>query len=282
MIKKGKRLVSISILLIICVAFFMAFNQNRVEASKSIQEKVDIGEYNIYVNCFGKGRPTVIFESGLGLTNDCWESVQSEIAKVARTFSYDRAGLGKSDKFKTQMTSAEQVKVLHELLKKTNVKGPYIIVAHSIGGYNARLFADMYPDEVKGIVFVDSSHENQTEFLIKKLTENQIWIYKRMFKNGEMSYDQLMQSGQLVKEARAKDALRNMPIIVLTAERDNRADANEFFKLINSHWMEWQKEITALSDKSVHKVIADTGHIIQQDQPQAVIDAINEMFDMIN
>jgi len=121
-----------------------------------------------------KGMPTVIFESGLGDDNGVWKLVQKEISKTTITFSYDRAQLRNSATGDLSRTSLEQVHELHTLLNKAKVKAPYIIVAHSIAGYNARLFAGTYPKELAGIIFIDCSHENQFEDRVNRSSAEEI------------------------------------------------------------------------------------------------------------
>jgi Predicted hydrolases or acyltransferases (alpha/beta hydrolase superfamily) len=91
---------------------------------KNINDRIDIGGYSLHVNCYGEGGQTVIFESGLGHGSEDWTLVQPEISKIARTFSYDRAGIGNSDKTKARRTSFVQVRALHTLLDKAKVKFP--------------------------------------------------------------------------------------------------------------------------------------------------------------
>jgi pimeloyl-ACP methyl ester carboxylesterase len=180
--------------------------------AKAINGKINIGGYSLFVNYYGEGEHTVIFESGLGHGSDDWSSIQTVISKMARTFSYDRVGIGNSDTIKSQRTCLVQVHALHTLLDKVRAKPPYIIVAHSIGGLNARVFAATYPKEVTGIVFVDCSHENQ----FVKLKGNQLKEMKKLFHSIEHSYD-VISAGNEVKKLRGKDSIRNIPIIVLRA-----------------------------------------------------------------
>jgi pimeloyl-ACP methyl ester carboxylesterase len=220
--------------------------------------KIDVGGYSLYVNCYGKGEQTVIFEAGIGNGSENWIEVQPEISKIARTFSYDRSGIGNSDATKSRRTSLAQVRALHTLLNRVKAKAPYIIVAHSIGGFNARLFAATYPKEVSGIVFVDSSHENQ--FL--KLRGKQLKDLKEMLDGIEHSYDAIPSASE-VKKMRDKDSLRNIPIIVLSAIQPS-FDQNDLLKL---------------SKYNKHICVKDSGHFIHSDRPQIVIDAIKELIE---
>lgn len=126
---------------------------------------VDIGGYKLHIYCMGSGAPTVILEAGMGDNSLGWSLVQPEIAKFTRVCSYDRAGTGWSDASPLARTSQNIADELHSLLKNADVPGPYILVGHSFGGLDIRLYAHEYPNEVVGMVLVESSHEDQ----LKKL-----------------------------------------------------------------------------------------------------------------
>ncbi|MBA3603174.1 MAG: alpha/beta hydrolase [Parachlamydiaceae bacterium] len=121
---------------------------------------VDVGGYRLHINCSGEGRATTVFDAGMGGSSLEWALVQPEVSKFARACSYDRAGNGWSDESPLERTSENIVDELHTLLKNAKVPGPYILVGHSFGGSNVLLYANRYPDEVAGIVLVDSAHED--------------------------------------------------------------------------------------------------------------------------
>lgn len=113
---------------------------------------------NLY--CVGQGSPTVVFDAGLGGNTASWDLVQPVVAQHTRACAYDRAGLGFSDPATRPGTSADAVDDLHRLLRAAGIKPPYILVGHSYGGLNVRLYAYDYPAEVVGMVLVDPSHED--------------------------------------------------------------------------------------------------------------------------
>ena len=257
-------------------------NDQTMDAAKTIQTKIDIGGYALYAKIAGEGSPTVIFEAGSGHTSSIWELVQPEISKITRTISYDRAGLGKSDKRSLPNTSLTQVQELHALLKKAEVKEPYIYVANSYGAFLAKLFTSMYPTEVAGVVFVDGTDEKFAEYLANNLSPEQLDIFKKMaVSNPDGNYEETLISAEQVKEAGKKDALRNKPVIVLTADIQISAKqyANTPMSIAISQWMNWQQDLVALSDKSSQYIIKGSGHLIHRDNPQAVINAIKKMID---
>ena len=118
---------------------------------------VDVGGYRLHLRCEGQGSPTVVLESGSGMTSNEWALVQPEVAKFTRVCSYDRAGLGWSE----SGPPADPVEVLYSLLRNGAASGPYSIVGHSYGSGLARRFAYRLPDEVKGMVLTATSYPDE-------------------------------------------------------------------------------------------------------------------------
>jgi pimeloyl-ACP methyl ester carboxylesterase len=125
-------------------------------------ELVDIGGYRLHLSCQGTGGPTVLLEAGGGSTGLDWALVQPEVAKQARVCVYDRAGLGWSDSSPRPRTAAMMAEELHTLLERGGIDGPYVLVGHSIGGMIVRQYALAHPQDVAGMVLVDSAGEQQS------------------------------------------------------------------------------------------------------------------------
>ena len=124
----------------------------------SVSGWIDVGDYRLYYECIGTGTPTVILEAGWGDVGETWYLVQPEVAKYTQACAYDRVGLGRSDPGPEPPTSLYAVRDLHALLEGAGIASPYILVGHSLVGMYMLLFADRYPDEVVGLILVDSSH----------------------------------------------------------------------------------------------------------------------------
>ena len=131
------------------------------QQGKSVALGPDFGDLHLNLDCQGAGSPTVVLDSGLGVPGVGWNRVQAEAAKFTRVCWYDRAGYGWSDGSSVPRTSLEIAKELHALLAAANEKGPFVVVGHSFGGYDVRVFNGQYPGEVAGMVLVDASHEDQ-------------------------------------------------------------------------------------------------------------------------
>lgn len=130
---------------------------------------VDAGGFRLNLYCMGSGSPTVVFDSGFEDWAPAWSTVQPKIAMWTRACSYDRAGAGFSEPGPMPRTSVRIAKELHSALHNVGIAGPYILVGHAFGGDNVRTFADLYMDEVAGLVLDDSDatdlepKENQEE-----------------------------------------------------------------------------------------------------------------------
>ncbi len=123
---------------------------------------VEVGGHHLHIRCVGQGTPTVILEAASGGMSANWVRVQQEVAKTARACAYDRAGLGWSEPGPEPRDARQISSELHTLIGEVSTdEGPYILVGHSYGGLYARMYADRYPDEVVGLVLVDSSHPEQ-------------------------------------------------------------------------------------------------------------------------
>jgi hypothetical protein len=255
-------------------------DKNKAAIGNDTVNRYDIGGYSLYADIRGEGSPTVIFESGGGDESDAWKLVQPEIAKITRTLSYDRAGLGKSDRSPLPRTSREQVRELRALLDKAEVKPPYIFVANSYGAFISSIFANTYPDLVAGVVFVDGTNEKLPEYVFENVPFLKLLLYKLVTRGKpDGSLNEFHKSGQEVKEAEKSDGLRNTPVVVLSSDVNITAKqfANSPFRGAASHWMSWQKQLAAQSNKSKQYMIYGSGHMIHKERPKVVISAIERL-----
>src|SRR5437867_4562820 len=120
---------------------------------------VDIGGYRLHIQCVGAGSPTVVLDAGLGGSSLDWSLVQPELGRTTRVCAYDRAGMGWSDPSPQLRTPRQIADELHRLLTNAGIAGPYVLVGHSLAGKNVRMFALQHPDQVAGMVLVDTRSE---------------------------------------------------------------------------------------------------------------------------
>jgi pimeloyl-ACP methyl ester carboxylesterase len=122
-------------------------------------QMVDVGGHRLHIACAGQGSPTVVLDAGLGGSSLDWVRVQARLSVRTRVCTYDRAGMGWSDAAPGPRPPALIAEELYRLLTTAGLTGPYLLVAHSLSGKSARLFAASHPDDVAGLVLVDTRSE---------------------------------------------------------------------------------------------------------------------------
>jgi pimeloyl-ACP methyl ester carboxylesterase len=232
---------------------------------------VGVGGRNIHVTKSGDGSPAVILEAGWGCWSEHWQPVQALSGNITATYGYDRAGHGLSDGAGPWSLEA-WLADLEAWLRVLPVPGPYLLVAHSYGGYIARAFAAAHRSEVVGMVLVDAGHEDLDDCLPSKYQER---------------IAELLASANETAE-RAKGAIRrlpsleNLPLSVITHSRSDWIP--EEFGLTQpeldeaeSQWQRHQRLLAALSSRSSLRVAATSGHMIPFEQPELVVEEISSI-----
>ncbi len=247
---------------------------------------VDVGGYKMHINCVGEGEPTVILEPGLGEPSSAMNGwITPEIASKTRVCVYDREGRGWSDESPTPLDGEQTAEILHTLLAKSGISGPFVLAGHSAGGIYVLNYAISYPDEVVGIVLLDSMSPEQYEKLptwpafydgFKKASalmsplarlgvgrlaygsaygnfpeqvrseQRAMWASPRLQRSQRDEFSVIRTA---LTRAQSLKSLDNTPLYVLTAQKDALEG-----------WMTVQDQLADLSTNSKHDVLADATH----------------------
>jgi pimeloyl-ACP methyl ester carboxylesterase len=121
----------------------------------------DVGGHRLYLDCRGHGSPTIVLDNGLGEVAASWSRIVSQVETTTRICAYDRAGQGWSQDVTSPQDGIAAARDLHTLLSVAGEHGPYLMVGHSIGGTFAMAYAAQYPEQVAGMVLLDSSSPEQ-------------------------------------------------------------------------------------------------------------------------
>jgi pimeloyl-ACP methyl ester carboxylesterase len=303
---------------------------------KPVDQLVDVNGIQMRLDCRGSGSPTVVLEAGAQSSSIVWVRIQDDVAQYTRVCSYDRPGYGWSDSVHETIYPEQVADMLHTLLENSAEKPPYLMVGHSFGGVYIRVFTEKYPDEVVGMVLVDSSHENQAQqappelvddFEKLKSAQSASLLFLRIaepigllraFKMMEPAVDSLQLPdrekgpalvemyrtgfiGAYVRETNMMAAysgqprkLGDLPLIVLSQNWDVQKLLEMYppafqSQLTMERWQQeadninkMQEELAALSTRGKRIIVEDSGHFIQLDQPEVVIDAIQEVFKQVS
>ena len=270
---------------------------------------VDVDGEQMHLYCEGVGTPTVILESGLGDSYISWRKVQPEIAKFTRVCSYDRAGLGYSDSTSQPRTSKVIAGQLHTLLHNAGISPPYVLVGHSMGGYDVRLYSSLYRNEVVGMVLVDSSHPDQENRFPPELKNMEgSWIREALFleyttpfgiprliglcddqpaqRAAECNFHSVREALAEMKafpesaaETAATGSFGDLPLAVLSHDPDKPSAelAPDLAKPTNDAWEKMQEELAHLSTRGTQAIAKGSSHYIQIDRPELVVDAVRNI-----
>jgi pimeloyl-ACP methyl ester carboxylesterase len=244
------------------------------DASESILklQKVDVGGHSLQLLIGGQGSPAVVFEAGFGADIASWSRVQKDVAAFAQTVSYDRAGLGQSNPGPKPRSAKQIATELHVALEKSGIKPPYVMVGHSFGGIYVRVFADMYPKEVVGLVLIDPSQESFNDWLIKNQPDRVKASESNIAKAGEGVQAEFASVDASYSQARAAKVPAGIPVTLLTATVDDSMPPEA-----RKVWIEKHKEWLATVPGSKHIVVEKASHFIQAQQPAVVIEAIKQV-----
>lgn len=215
---------------------------------------------------------TVVFENGSRITLDKWDKVIPEIAKEANVFAYNRPGYGKSDKPATPRDGKTVVEELRKLLQQQGLQPPYTLVGHSLGGLYMQMYARAYPQEVQGVVLVDSIYPG----IIKKPEDFPLMtrMAKYVFLNSAMEaeVDQINSTGQAMLAMPWND---DIPVVRLFNVPKSAGAVAVDLGTVNDD--EQTRTMVKTMYPKACKVIVDSDHQMQQANPEVVVTAIRDV-----
>ncbi len=300
------------------VAAGLVFEQwSRWRAARAfppVGDLVDVDGGRSHLICTGAGTPTVVLEAGLDTYgSQGWGKVQSEIARLTRVCSYDRAGILWSEPREGPRDANRIAGELHALLRAASESSPYVMVGHSIGGPLVRVFAQRFEDEVVGLVLVDASHPAMMErfppeviemmtagpppLLVKTLAAigilrlmeppapdslpEEVREVSRAFGPTSMAclLGEIDAVEDMLGQAGETGTLGDRPLVVLSAGQVYRPPgvSDEVFAQMGDTWAALQADLVTLSSNADLRVIPDATHYIHLDNPTAVIAAVSDV-----
>jgi pimeloyl-ACP methyl ester carboxylesterase len=246
---------------------------------------IDVGGHRLHINCTGTGSPTVVLEPGLGEPSTAMALIAPDVASSTRVCVYDRAGRGWSESVGSPRDGVQTATDLHTLLERAGESGPFVLAGHSAGGIYVLNFAQLYPNQVAGVVLLDSMHPEQytkitswpafyemfrrVSALLPSMSriglgralyltgydelpalardeQRAFWATPRHSRSVRDEFSKLRTA---MGQTKALTSIGGRPLMVLTAEKDAEGG-----------WMPAQNELAVLSTNSAHRVLQDATH----------------------
>jgi pimeloyl-ACP methyl ester carboxylesterase len=244
----------------------------------------DVGGHRLHLSCTGTGGPTVVLLGGMGETSAAWGLVQPAVSASTRTCAYDRAGQAWSDSAPGAKDGMQVAADLHALLRRAGEPGPYVLAGHSVGGAYAMVYAAQYPDDVAGLVLLDSSSPHQFTALpdypgsyaflrrstallptlvrlgagplmtsevpadLPSADQAQLRAFAWGAPQLRAERDEVAAYPELFEQAHALEDVGSVPLVVVTATAGDR----------QAGWTDAQAALAALSPTSSHQLVPAT------------------------
>jgi pimeloyl-ACP methyl ester carboxylesterase len=246
---------------------------------------VDVGGHRMHLYCTGSGSPTVVLEPGQGGVASDLAWIAPAVARESRVCVYDRAGRGWSDAADGPQDAVRIAADLDTLLERAHVPGPYVLAGHSFGGLYVQTFAANYPDQVAGLVLLDSTATKPGPALpattgsynvsgrvsavfsavahvgvgrliaqasyasLPPRSRDEARANASTDRNLASYIEEFVEANRSMQQAAALTNLNGKPLIVLTADTGNAAG-----------WQQKQEHMATLSTNSLHRVANATTH----------------------
>jgi pimeloyl-ACP methyl ester carboxylesterase len=275
---------------------------------------VAVDDHQMHIYCIGQGSPTVVLEGGAPEWSIHWRNVQEEVSRFTRVCAYDRAGYGWSEPGPEPRTAAQIVTELHALLANAGEKGPFVLAAHSLWGPAALLYQHDYPDEVSGLVFVESWSPqlfSPTPAVIQQSVSINdalgkmapFGLLRFLRRTGILPLDDLLKADLLPEDlrpalqaemvgqgmwttisqeyrameesAKQLQVLDSLGDLPLTVIKAGQREPNDYPP--NDVWDQAQEQLTKLSTKGRLVVAEESGHFVQMEAPEIVAQALQEV-----
>jgi pimeloyl-ACP methyl ester carboxylesterase len=302
------------ILLIVILAIVGAIYQARSNARQQQLypppgKLVEMGGYRLHLYCTGQGEPTVVLDYGLSGSYLDWYFVQPEVARFARVCSWDRSGYGWSERSPNPQVASEIARELHSLLERAGGEPPFILVGHSLGAFDVRMYAQLYPEQVAGIVLVDGAvpdedipftWRNRWQLKLLQYTApfglprwrgwctggpEAIRPMKRAFscrsKVFRAHYEQWSVLPQSAAEVRKLGSLGDLPLVVISRDPKRNAKKDGSVPAYEQRWQQQQQELLQLSSRATYMIAADSGHSVPVDRPDVVVEGIRRVMQQV-
>jgi pimeloyl-ACP methyl ester carboxylesterase len=273
---------------------------------------IDVGGHQLHLSCTGSGSPTVVLEPGAGQMSLDLAWITPAVARETRVCVYDRAGRGWSEDADADQDATQIATDLHTLLQRGRVPGPYVLAGHSFGGLYVLTFASRYPDDVAGLVLVDSTAPTSPEpggtsrpepdsydlmgrasalvstsarFGLGRLigltsydtmppqVQDELRALTASESQLRSTIDEYLQGNSSMAQAASLTDFANKPMVVLTA-----ADGHD------ASWRAAQDRLAALSTNSEHVVVDGATHpemLADEDAAAATTQAIHDVVSSI-
>ncbi len=255
------------------------------------EHRIDVGGHHLTARTWGEGEPAVVLDTGMGESLETWKDLPLEIARTSRVVAYDRAGLGESELGPEPRDAMAVARDLRALLRGLEIPAPYVLVGHSLGGLHIRAFAELYPEEVAALVFIDPTTEGMHESL--KTEEGRADVMRQLAGETEGVKAEARGTPASLEQIAEMGAPPDVPAVVLTAmapisipeEYRQQAEAagmsEQRLDALQQRKYQLHTHLAAQLPQGDHLVTEKSHHYIHYDEPELVLGEIERLVQQV-
>lgn len=255
-----QRLKNIFSLLVCC---FLVTSCTTLRHSKTVK----IDNERVAYATLGEGPLTIVLEAGLGDGMGSWDGIFEELSSITKVFAYSRPGYAPSSATTRPRTAEQIVDDLRQLLKRSGNSPPYILVGHSLGGIYMLNYIERFPEEVAGVVLVETRHPLLTQACLEQgLSKCKLpsVMYALLPSHVKHEYDDAQQAKMPVTMG---DTL-----LVVVSRAPHQGQESDAWQTL---WQEMQVGLSELSERSQHLIAKRAGHYVHKEEPERVIEGVS-------
>lgn len=271
----------LTLLFLILVFPNLAFSQNERE------NMVDVGGYKLHCRVFGRGTPALVLVNGANVDQSYWDQVIPALAAETTVITYNRAGNGKSGIGNHVYHGKRQAKELKTLLDNLGIPRPYVLVGHSFGGFFIRLFASLYPQSTAGLVLEDATHEDVTEYRLRRLKGDDLKLFEsvvnRPAQKKSLPGPTTETNAREITEQQVREitSMPKVPFLVISGGEPmpRRKISQEGNRIMHAIKIELHKKYLELIPGGKHIIVKGAVHTIHSEKPEAFIEPVLELLE---
>ncbi|MBO9539945.1 alpha/beta hydrolase [bacterium] len=243
------------------------------------QQTINIGNTKLEFTRSGTGSPTIVLINGSGGPIEGWYRVFTELETLGTVFAYNRPGIGKSSKPTSPQTGEVMVETLRALLHAAELPPPYLLVAHSLGGLVANLFARHYPSDVMGMVLLDATAPADIDVMaacespLQRFLKSTLDLVLGKDTHGETTH--VRRTVELIDQA---PSFPDLPLLVVTGGKPAMSWLTP--KQALEARAEHQRQLASISPRGKQVVAAKSGHFPQLSEPEVVVQAVRDAIEL--
>ncbi|NJN47175.1 MAG: alpha/beta hydrolase [Candidatus Competibacteraceae bacterium] len=268
--------------------------------------RFDVGGFALHMDCWGQGNPVVVLDAGLAHSSRGWGRIIRDLSGTARVCAYDRAGYGLSDPGPLPRTSSRMAAELRTLLERAQIPPPFLLVGHSLGGHNMRMFAGLYPHETAGLILVDAPHEALVQDFLESYFMRLIdphGVLQQLWQPGllaELNQVDLAPLAPLIgmkpnvlrtalnevaafqessRELRALGIRSEVPLVVIM-HGYRVFPSTPMGDQMEQAWLAWQRDFAARHRYNRFIIAQRSGHDIPGTEPEVISSAVRLLLDL--